>query len=178
MLAPPPLPRCLDAYLPPSPPMRCTGLQLRCLHALGKQRDLGHEDLRAVCGVESLTQLTHARADQVIRELRADRPQARRRRRAVPGVIRLVTDGQRAKLAELIVETGWPAHMQAGWLTNRHGIADVATGTYTTKTASEAIKQLIKAVRKKKVSRQPGSETRRAPQSPIPNLQSPIGGST
>lgn len=107
-----------------------TAAQLRALHAAGRQRGLGHEELRAVCGVQSLKDLTRDQAGQFIDRLNNDRPAPRRykqraRRGLDPGEIRHqgdATSRQRRTIHYLFNRLGWSDATRTHWLDTRYGV--------------------------------------------------------
>lgn len=59
---------------------KATGAQIRALHALVKRKGLGddvHDEVRRVCGVQSLKHLTRSQAARAIDRLSEDRPDGR-----------------------------------------------------------------------------------------------------
>ncbi len=128
------------------------------LHAEGRKRGLTHEDLRAVAGVESLSTASwdqlSAAVDRVAQRHSPPRPAARRPRLA-PGVIRPASDRQRAYIADLLAQTGWPADSQAHWLWQRHRLRIVATDPLSSTTAHAIITQLEQVARKRRASPDP-----------------------
>ncbi len=137
-----------------TPLKRITSGQVRALHAIGRARGLDHEALRDAAGVESLTHLSVTEAARLIERLQT---KSHRRdwspgeppdRASARGVIRLATERQRNYIAYLFDQLGWDAEKAAGWLQKRHGIRDVAGGTFSARAASEAITQLEHAALK------------------------------
>jgi len=63
-------------------------------------------------------------------------------------VIRNASERQRNYISHLFEQLGWDTEKSAGWLQKRHGIRDLATGVFTSRTASEAVYQLEEALKK------------------------------
>lgn len=130
---------------------RATVKQLRALHAAARQKGLTHEDLRAVCGVASLKELTLDDANRVLARLNADRPDGTRSRSAVsrrlprlqPGVIRSATANQRAYIGKLLEKLGRLDH-PPDWLWSTYHIKSVADDAFDTRVAHKIIQQLYR----------------------------------
>jgi hypothetical protein len=172
---------------PPSPDL-VTTRQLRCLHALARQRGLDHDDLRRVCGVPSLKELGRSAAARAIDRLQDDRPDPPRhpyrrgRRKFEDGEVRAETDAtnrQRCEIIRLFDVLDWPLTKRERWLRQRHGVdyADLAHGIHTRehprlnlsqgyidrREASLAIRELGKAADKLPPSSVPTSPPPRVP---------------
>lgn len=111
-------------------PDKATTRQLRALHAAGRQRGLSHEDLRAVCGVTSLKDLSRADAAAVLDRLNNDRPDSRRYKTRTtrgldPGEVRHTGDAtsrQRRTILYLLNKLGWDDGSCTHWLSIRYAV--------------------------------------------------------
>lgn len=135
---------------PLTEPLPVTTAQLRCLHALGRERRLSHDDLRATCGVESLSLLSRDEAATVIDRLQGDRPSPRTRRRSTPGprLVGAATDKQRDYLRALWTQLGYKPDGLDAWLRQRHECDGVADAHLMRDDASSAIVELQNALKK------------------------------
>jgi hypothetical protein len=134
--------------------------QIAALHkavaARGIHRQLGvelHEAVRQLANVGSLTaELSTTAASRLLDQLngRTLPPSAPRSPRARAGILRPATPRQRACIAGLFAELGWSTAKAGGWLLDRHDIADLATATISTRTASAVIVELQNVLMKGK----------------------------
>lgn len=126
-----------------------TAAQMRRVHALARQRGLVHEDLRAIAGVGSLTELDRPGLARLIDHLEADR--RRPGRCPPPAPLRLstdATDAQRAYLAHLFGRLGWTRRQARAWLRQRHGVVDLDRDRFDRSEATRAINELEAALAK------------------------------
>jgi hypothetical protein len=138
-----------------------TGPQLKALHAIGRRRGWDHQELRRLAGVrESLKELSVIEAGRLIDRLQTEEhkkdwtpPPPDRARR---GTIRLATERQRNMIVGLFADLGWDAAKAGAWLKSRHGITDLANGTFSSAAAVPVINELnaMNRSRQLKVSRE------------------------
>lgn len=138
---------------PPGPLKPITNGQLKALHAIALRRGLSHDDLHAAAGVDTLKALSVAQAAGLIGRLQtADHRRAwepgEPDRAAARGVLRNASERQRNYIAVLTEQLGWSAEKAAHWLRERHGIADLVAGVFSTRVASAAVYQLEQALLK------------------------------
>jgi len=140
-----------------------TPAQIKALHAIGKRRGLTHEQLRDLAGVESLKLLSVVDASKLLDRLQCDDHKVNWQpgppdRATARHMIRLATERQRNYIAVLFAELGWSEPKAAGWLRERHGIRDLATGVFSSAAAKQVVLELQAIQRKQKPAPDRGDE--------------------
>lgn len=102
----------------PTAALPATPRQKKAIFAAAKSRDLDIDDVRAMTPENSVSRLTRGQAAGLLDRLNAgrDRPARKRRPKANPDAIRLISPRQRDYIADLVTVLGWSFEKYAAWL--------------------------------------------------------------
>lgn len=127
---------------------------MRRLHAVGRTRSLDHDELRTVCGVSSLTELTTEQLQYHANRLEQNRPERRRPTRQPNWRPTMgASKRQRALIVQIATDAGWPRGELNGWLAKRHGIKDLDRDTIDSHKTRDIINQLMNVLDKEAAAR-------------------------